>query len=714
MSPLSSTLFRRYIPLLILFACIGAVIIGLVRSPILGETLWSPILAEQTLLLFLTVITISLAACVSALHYRRAPELALALVLVALAAFFCGPAPLLVVLFFLLSSWCAGALVLSAFGRWSNNLPDVAALVVGWALYAVLFSMLAPVPINTTATHTLILSIPILVAGFRAPFRARLRGALGGLLRRDPPDAANSLAYFAGLIACTTILSLHLAMVAMPERYYDAMTTHLYIPTYMSAHRAWSYDASIHAFAYMPAGADFLYASMFMLGGESAARLLNFAAFFVTCIATLLIAMRATSRIAAIWAVALLVSIPLTLIESATLFVENTLTLFLIVAVLVLIRERNKFDLAHYCAVILLLAGASVVKLHGVMAAGPIGLMAVVLCSSRWLSFRRLMMMLVMTGFGASAAAWPYAYAWIKTGNPVFPFFNQIFKSPYFPHAEFIDTRWTGNLSPLFLYQATFDSSRFLEASAGALGFGFLLFLGTGVLAAIVDRNRVALLCGFFGLALIAAVAAKIQYLRYLLIFFPLLTVVVAAALHHFSQMRRLRIPFAVLIVIVTALNVYKLPAGGWILGVSDLRACCSLNIRRDLELAQTPERIVNRIVNDAAGPMARVLYMNNPYGGLLTGTAISTAWYNTKYAATFASVTTDAEFAVLMRQIGPTHVVLDTRVARPMDKLAANFSAAHGNLMVRVGGLELYQIRPERTASAEPQVVAGKPEVSQ
>lgn len=699
MSPPFSRLIRQYLPLLILIPCLGAVAIGLARSPILGETLWSPMLTRQVLLLFSGFIVAALGAYTFASRYRRSLELALALVLTAFAAILCGPAPVFVVLFFLLSSWCLGAVVLSGFGRRLNDVPDIATLVVGWALYAVLFSMLAPVPINTTATHTVILGVPILMAGVCAPLRARLRAGIDGLVRMVPTDTVPSRPFLAGLIVSATILSLHLAMVALPERYYDAMTSHLYIPTYMSAHRAWSYDASTYAFAYMPAGADFLYAHMFLLGGETAARLLNFTAFLFTCIATLLIAMRATSRAAAAWAVVLLVSIPLTLIESATLFVENTVSLFIIVAVLVLIQGRSKFSLAHYCAVILLLAGASVVKLHGVIAAAPIGLLALAFCLSRSLSLQRMAMISAITVAGAAAAAWPYAYAWVKTGNPVLPLFNQIFKSPYFPPVELLDSRWTDKLSPWFLYEATFYSTRFVEAYGGALGFGFLVFLAAGLAAAIVGRNRVALLCGCLGLGLIALLAAKIQYLRYLLIFFPLLTVVVAAALGHFAGIRVLRAPLALLIVAVTALNVYKLPAGGWILGVSDLRACCSPNARRDLEVAQTPERIVNRIVNDAAGPMARVLYMNNPYGGLLTGTAISTAWYNTKFAAAFASVATDSEFSALMRQVSPTHVVVDTRVARPMDKLAAAFAAAHGNLMVRVGGLELYQLRPDRAA---------------
>jgi hypothetical protein len=686
---------RRHFPSLVLIPCVALTGFGLYETPVLKETLWLPQLAGQLPILFAVVAVVALAVCGAAVRYRLRPESLLAIVLLAVATTFCGAAPVLVVLFFLMSSWCLASIVLSRFGPATNGLPVVVTLAAGWAAYALLFSVMASIPINTTATHSLILAAPIALALALRGTRAELVSRLANLLIRTEPAVRIEWVYLAGLIVSVTILAFHVAVVALPERFYDAMTTHLYIPSYISAHRAWSYDADSYVFAYLPIGGDMLYTDMFLIGGETAARLLNFAAFFFTCIATFRIAVQASSsRAAAAWAITMLVSLPMTLTESASLFVENAVALFITVAVLVLTEARFRIGLVHYCAVIMLMAGASVVKLHGVVAAIPIGAIALALCVPKLKTATRWVQLAVISLVGVAGASWPYAYAWVKTGNPFLPLFNHIFKSPYFDPKEFVDPRWVGKMTPWFLYDATFSTKNFVEVlGGGAMGFGFLVFLAAGYAVAVVRPNRTTLLCGGLGLGLIALLAAKTQYLRYLLIFFPLLIVMIAVALEHFGQFRKLRVPLALLTAAVVLLNVYKIPAGGWIVGLgTDLRAAFSPNIYRQLELT-VPERIVNRIINDQAGPMARVLYMNNPFGALLTGTAIYTTWYNTKLKFEFVGVSTDEGFAALMAKVAPTHVVLDTGSQRPLDKLATTFLKAKATLLVRVGGLALYQL---------------------
>ncbi|WP_445492895.1 methyltransferase domain-containing protein [Rhodopseudomonas sp. RCAM05734] len=689
----SALAMLRDIPSLALIACVALGIFGLVRSGLLAEVLWQPSLIQQTQFLFAGVAAAGIAACIVAVRLRLRPETVLGLLIVLIAAALCGPAPAAIVLAFLLSSWCLGAFLLSRAGTVTNNLPAVVTIVAGWAVFAIGFALLASVPVNTTATHTLILAVPIALAlarpGIRSDFRA---GTAAAFTRLQSPNRPG-LAYLAGLVFTVVILSFHLAMVALPERYFDAMAMHLYIPSYISAHRAWSYDVANYAFAYTPIGADMLYAHMFLLQGEAAARLLNFTAFAFTCLVTFQIAARCCARSSAIWAVALLVSVPLTLIESATLFVENTAALFITTTVLVLIAANFRIRIADYLAIIILIAAASAVKLHGAIVAALLGPLAAFLLFRTRTAPRPLARFAIITAAGIGAALWPYLYAWTKTGNPVLPLFNNIFKSPFFPPVEFVDSRWIGKFSPSFLYDATFATGGFVEAYNGALGFTFLVFLAAGIFAAIQRRDRIALFCGGFGLFLIVMLSVKTQYLRYLLIFFPLLVVVVAVAIDHLRQIRLMRFPLAIVIAAVALLNVYKMPAGGWILGVSDLRACCSENLRRQLELGQAPERIANRILNEAAGPLAKVLYVGNPFGGLLTGIAIYSAWYNTAFGTEFASVTTEEQFASLMTRVRPTHVVFDTSGLSALEKSAGLYLSAKATLLNRIGRLAIYQL---------------------
>jgi 4-amino-4-deoxy-L-arabinose transferase-like glycosyltransferase len=509
---------------------------------------------------------------------------------------------------------------------------------------------------------------------------------------REPAERP-STTYMAGLVACIIILSLHLAMVALPDRYYDALASHLYIASYVSAHRAWGFDAANYAFAYTPIGADMLYALMFLLQGETAARLLNFSAFLFTGAAVFQVANKNGSREAAIWTVVLFVSIPMMLIESATLFVEHTVTLFVMTAVAVLVLSKFRGNVVTHLMIMLLLAGATMVKLHGALAALLIAPVAIAACFRENISAEVAKRIFVLTGLVAVVAVWPYLYSWVHTGNPVFPLFNNIFKSPYFASVEFVDSRWIGKLSIFLPYRMTFASSDYVEAYDGAIGFSLLIFFAAGFAAAIIDRNSIALFCGGLACLLIILLVFKTQYLRYLVILFPLLMVAVGFGLDRMARLNYLRKPLAALVGVVTLLNVYKMPAGGWILGVSDLRACCDESYRRQLELDQAPERVVNRIINEIAGVNSRVFYVGNPFGALLSGTAIYSNWYNTRFSSALGMISSGPEFASLIERIAPTYIVIDTSSPGRLEALATEYAKQKGALVSQVGRLALYHL---------------------
>jgi hypothetical protein len=135
------------------------------------------------------------------------------------------------------------------------------------------------------------------------------------------------------------------------------------------------------------------------------------------------------------------------------------------------------------------------------------------------------------------------------------------------------------------------------------------------------------------------------------------------------------------------------MPAGAGVLGISDLAACCDENARRQLEFFQVPERIVNRVINEQAGPAARVLYVSNPFGALLTGTAIYSTWHNSRYAADFAAVKSEQDFAKLIAQIAPSRIVVNTTGVTPLEKAAGAYLQTKGRLVTRIGWLALYEL---------------------
>ena len=124
------------------------------------------------------------------------------------------------------------------------------------------------------------------------------------------------------------------------------------------------------------------------------------------------------------------------------------------------------------------------------------------------------------------------------------------------------------------------------------------------------------------------------------------------------------------LVFTVMAFNIYKLPTAGWILRDFDLRAALSSNRYRDLEIAQAPERLANRLINERAGASARVLYSTIHTGavignGPLCGLVQSNAPRRSK------SVDTAAQAERLLKRWGATHVVINKgrpeRVPQPL-----------------------------------------------
>src|SRR3989304_5922643 len=63
----------------------------------------------------------------------------------------------------------------------------------------------------------------------------------------------------------------------------------------------------------------------------------------------------------------------------------------------------------------------------------------------------------------------PFGTPWGLTGNPVFPFFNKVFQSFYYPAVNFDSASIFGKgLTWDILYRSTFESGKYLEANAGA------------------------------------------------------------------------------------------------------------------------------------------------------------------------------------------------------------------------------------------------------
>ena len=178
-------------------------------------------------------------------------------------------------------------------------------------------TLTARIPVNYPAVWAAALAIPILLdaRGVVQRFRdlaARLRSiSLPGW----PERIAFALLAF--------VLCIHWFAALEPETSSDGLAMHLAIPANIAAHHAMTYRPELFLWSVMPMAADFSYAMVYLLGGEAAVSLFNFA--LLISIAALIYSAnrRWLPRAPALVVTALFASTPLAYLVTGSLFIEN-------------------------------------------------------------------------------------------------------------------------------------------------------------------------------------------------------------------------------------------------------------------------------------------------------------------------------------------------------------------------------------------------------
>jgi hypothetical protein len=341
-----------------------------------------------------------------------------ALLLVAAAAQFAAVAAVVLVF---ASAWSIGDLLLRRGRQFQSGLVDeVVQMAVGLAVLSWLLSLLALVPFANPATYFALQAIPLLFNGrsFIAAMRER------ALLRFRRPG----LAEFALTVALGNLLLVLLLAALLPVG-SDALSHHLALIAYLRNFGSWHFDLERSLLALMPLAGDFVYAAPFMLAGEYAAKLANFGCFLLLLGLVYGWVRETASRSLALLATLCAAASPLALMETNSLFIENPWALFLIASLGTITRLRDRPDPANLYAGAITFGGAIATKMLA-LAAAPV--IAIALVGVMRHEVRLRVHLARAVALGLLVAIPPYAIALIKSGNPIFPFFNTLFKSPHF------------------------------------------------------------------------------------------------------------------------------------------------------------------------------------------------------------------------------------------------------------------------------------------
>jgi len=512
---------------------------GVAAHGLLGQPVW----AEEGWARFLVFsgIYAAVAALLAAVRPAWAlPGLALAAALFTAVA--AGPVALLAVAWAGAGAWAAGWLLWPRAGDCVRT-PEAVRITLGLAAWAALVMAVAALPVHYRAAYWALPAAAMALA-LRRGWRVRLRLAT----QQNRTEAA---AWAVGLWP----LFAHWLIVLKPEVGADGLAMHAVIAARMTADHRWPFDVTEFAWAVMPMGGDWVWTIGWQLGGEAAARLMNL---LLVALIARMVAARAAARLAA-WPAALLtgamLSTPLVQHVTGSLFVENATALWLTAAAVTLAetglaagRSRVAFGL---------LAGMAAATKFGALAfLAPLLAAGVVMGGARAM---------------ATAGAWllivgsvPYLNAWLRTGNPVFPFLNAFFRSPFFEAANLRDVRFETPPGWTTFYDLAFHTRRFIEGWDGAGGFFVFALLPVCLVAWRREwpNGRSALLLTVLAGGVFSFAAQS--NLRYLYPVLPLTALAGAETLAEaFPPRRWAQAALVLCLAALMALHILLLPAAG-------------------------------------------------------------------------------------------------------------------------------------------------------
>ncbi len=550
---------------------------------------------------------------------------------------------------------------------------------IGLALLAIALPIAGLLPVNNSVTYLAALALPVVLYG-----RSTLR-SIASVLRRNLGSA--SVVDLALLGVLGNFVLVHVVAALLPETGYDALVLHLDVAARVRDFGRWHYDVGRNVFAVIPLGGDFLYAAAYMFGGEHGARLTNVATLVLALVIVYAAVRESGSRSVALIAALVAASSPLALLESVTLHIENPWTLFIVGAVVCVLRFTADSNPVSLRAGALLVAAAMATKTV-TLALLP-ALLACVIGSNRpkngGVPTRHVIAVLAMA---AVLSLPPYLIALVKTGNPVFPFFNAVFKSPFFALVNFSNPRFPGELDPRSVYNFTFHSDAYLEGGPGSFGFGLiLLLLPVGATAVLAGGRRerwlLAMIVTFF-----VIVVTGTAYLRYLYPVVFLFAILLGLALGQIQQgVARLALVTASAATVL--LNVLFLPAAPGQFRDANLPAIANESARHDFVSTWAPGREIVGFLNAYArdtGPVA--LFARSTVAELRRRYYLD-SWYMRDFHTAVESVKDLNQFSQLIHRLDLAFLLLDSSASPSI----RDWTMAMAEPVYRVGDATLYRV---------------------
>jgi hypothetical protein len=621
--------WRRRLALAALAALAALTAYGFLHERLFAQLMWTPV-GERRFLIY-TAVFWAAAGSVLWLAPRWIGVIAAGFALVYTIWWSGFAAPFAALYFF-------GACFLT--GRIFSRRADAAtATLLGMAGWMFAIWIALHFPVNTRATYAIALAVPYLWHGRKLPSGVRV-------LSESRKEAL-------GLALLLFLLMAHWLIALKPEVSDDGLSMHLALPMAVAHDHRWAFDFQQNSWSLMPVGGDGIFTAAYLLGGETAARLTNFGLLVLMTAMVIRVSRQWLPPGRAFVAGALFASTPLVQLVTGSLFVENVWAAMILGASLAIVRFEKEGDAAEIRIAGALFGAALAVKLIAAIYLAPAAVIAI------WIAVRRRAVGALLSAalLFAILAVPPYLYAFVKSGNPVFPFLNNIFRSPYFDATKsFTDRRFVAPMSWHTFYDSTFRSGRFFEGQGGGAGFQYLLLLIPAAL--LVRRRELWPLLAIGGTATIG-LFAFLPNLRYCYPALPLFSIAIGSLLAEWP-------PLIAAAVALTVLNAWFFPASGWY--QNDFAPFRRDQVTEALENS-APERKLIEYLNQSAPGEPVAFFASDVVAGL-HAPAYTDTWHAYSYWTQLSAARSATEAAAVLRERNIHHIVAPLSLQTPVPLL--------------------------------------------
>lgn len=529
--------------------------------------------------------------------------------------------------------------------------------LVGLSVYGTVVGILAHYPVNYPGVYCALLTLPMLVYWKDLHFYFREFSSL--IAKHSQPQFSSKLD-----IAITVVALGHFVTAFMPELGHDALAFHLFVPAQMASIHQWGFDVSKYVWASMPMLGDWIFTIVYMIGDETASRLINFE--FVLIIGLLVrhIVLWAGGSIqGARWAVLIFLSTPLTYTLSSTLYIDSFLSALLISGVLAFLRQFEISDKpANWLALASILLGFALATKSTTFMVFPALFLIALFYVKTLFKAKSLTDWIKAATLFSVAGLIPYGTAWFLTGNPVFPFFNGLFQSRYYAPMNFENVLYEKGLTWDVLYQVTFNSGRYLEASAGAAGFQWLLLFLPAVVLLLMTRQRKGLLILTVGLLFIFTTFQFTSYLRYAFPAVIFLVTSIGIGFNYFNtvESRKITLSWFSILTITVGLNLLFLTSGTWLYRTFPIMSVWNKSQRQAHIQESLPIRNAVDLVNQINSKKSPVVVFAHPLVAGLQSDALYFNWYNPTFFEQMTKADTPDAINDILKIYGVNYVIID------------------------------------------------------